>query len=111
MLFSCIYWSTQIFHLAYFNINIAISESFVINDKAVLKTKCVAGDTGLVMALSTLKILSYNVWFQDLMIDKRMDALGDIIQLHAPDVICSRCVIWVSSHRSSPLNCLSYLCS
>jgi tyrosyl-DNA phosphodiesterase 2 len=52
------------------------------------KTECVAGDTGLVMALSTLKILSYNVWFQDLEIDKRMEALGDVIQLHAPDVIC-----------------------
>ena len=48
-----------------------------------------AGDTGLVMALcTTLKILSYNVWFGDVEIDKRIEALGDIIQLHAPDVIC-----------------------
>ncbi|THG18465.1 hypothetical protein TEA_013757 [Camellia sinensis var. sinensis] len=37
----------------------------------------------------TLKILSYNVWFrEDLEMHKRMKALGDLIQLHSPDLIC-----------------------
>ncbi|THG18466.1 hypothetical protein TEA_013758 [Camellia sinensis var. sinensis] len=37
----------------------------------------------------TLKILSYNVWFrEDLEMDERMEALGDLIQLHSPNVIC-----------------------
>ncbi|RZC65680.1 hypothetical protein C5167_009367, partial [Papaver somniferum] len=39
--------------------------------------------------LHTLKVLSYNVWFnEDLELHKRMKALGDLIQLHTPDVIC-----------------------
>ncbi|PSR98417.1 Tyrosyl-DNA phosphodiesterase [Actinidia chinensis var. chinensis] len=37
----------------------------------------------------TLKILSYNVWFrEDLEMHKRMKALGDLIQLHSPHLIC-----------------------
>ncbi|CAH1448269.1 unnamed protein product [Lactuca virosa] len=36
-----------------------------------------------------LKILSYNVWFaEDIELRIRMRAIGDIIQLHTPDVIC-----------------------
>ncbi|KAJ0450259.1 putative endonuclease/exonuclease/phosphatase [Helianthus annuus] len=39
--------------------------------------------------LQTLKILSYNVWFaEDIELRIRMRAIGDIIQLHNPDVIC-----------------------
>ncbi|KAI3823864.1 hypothetical protein L1987_05309 [Smallanthus sonchifolius] len=39
--------------------------------------------------LKTLKILSYNVWFaEDIELRIRMRAIGDIIQLHNPDVIC-----------------------
>ncbi|KAI3986720.1 hypothetical protein MKX01_014258 [Papaver californicum] len=39
--------------------------------------------------LHTLKVLSYNIWFnEDLELHKRMNALGDLIQLHTPDVIC-----------------------
>ncbi|KAJ4829103.1 hypothetical protein Tsubulata_033658 [Turnera subulata] len=39
--------------------------------------------------LKSFKILSYNVWFrEDLELHKRMKALGDLIQLHSPDVIC-----------------------
>lgn len=40
------------------------------------------------MVSSAVKILSYNVWFGDLEIHKRMEALGELIQLHSPDVIC-----------------------
>ncbi|EEF43851.1 hydrolase, putative [Ricinus communis] len=41
------------------------------------------------IASSSFKILSYNVWFREaLEVHKRMKALGDIIQLHSPDVIC-----------------------
>ncbi|PWA81870.1 endonuclease/exonuclease/phosphatase family protein [Artemisia annua] len=37
----------------------------------------------------TLKILSYNVWFtENIELRIRMRAIGDIIQLHSPDVIC-----------------------
>ncbi|OIT21096.1 hypothetical protein A4A49_40752 [Nicotiana attenuata] len=35
-----------------------------------------------------LKILTYNVWFADIEMPKRMEALGDLIVLHSPDVIC-----------------------
>uniref|UniRef100_A0A7N0TMV8 RanBP2-type domain-containing protein n=1 Tax=Kalanchoe fedtschenkoi TaxID=63787 RepID=A0A7N0TMV8_KALFE len=36
-----------------------------------------------------LKIMSYNVWFrEDLEVHARMRAIGDLIQLHSPDIIC-----------------------
>ncbi|KAI3680521.1 hypothetical protein L6452_35292 [Arctium lappa] len=39
--------------------------------------------------LRTLKILSYNVWFaEDIELRVRMRAIGNIIQLHSPNVIC-----------------------
>ncbi|CAL5345675.1 unnamed protein product [Camellia sinensis] len=45
--------------------------------------------TGMGIASRTLKILSYNVSFrEDLEMDKRMEAIGDLIQLHSPDLIC-----------------------
>ncbi|KAA3478545.1 Tyrosyl-DNA phosphodiesterase 2 [Gossypium australe] len=38
---------------------------------------------------ASLKILSYNVWFrEDLEVHKRMKAIGDLIQLHSPDILC-----------------------
>ncbi|MQM15774.1 hypothetical protein Taro_048725 [Colocasia esculenta] len=39
-------------------------------------------------AHSVLKILSYNVWSEDIMLQDRMDAIGDLIQEHSPDLIC-----------------------
>ncbi|XP_047958953.1 uncharacterized protein LOC125204358 [Salvia hispanica] len=37
----------------------------------------------------TWKLLSYNVWFrEDVEMHKRMRAIGDLIELHAPDVMC-----------------------
>ncbi|KAK1557058.1 hypothetical protein Q3G72_017128 [Acer saccharum] len=39
--------------------------------------------------LSSLKILSYNVWLrEDVEMHRRMKAIGDLIQLHSPDLIC-----------------------
>ncbi|KAK4348047.1 hypothetical protein RND71_034386 [Anisodus tanguticus] len=35
-----------------------------------------------------LKILTYNVWFADIEMPKRMKALGGLIAMHSPDVIC-----------------------
>lgn len=36
-----------------------------------------------------LKILTYNVWFrEDLEMHERMKAIGDLIELHSPDIIC-----------------------
>jgi tyrosyl-DNA phosphodiesterase 2 len=49
----------------------------------------VAEDTGSGTVSSSLKILSYNVWFrEDLEMHKRMKALGDLIEQHSPDLIC-----------------------
>ncbi|CAA2965199.1 tyrosyl-DNA phosphodiesterase 2 [Olea europaea subsp. europaea] len=46
-------------------------------------------DTHLGTKPKTTKILSYNVWFrEDLEVQKRMKSLGDLIQLHLPNVIC-----------------------
>ncbi|PHU24882.1 hypothetical protein BC332_03214 [Capsicum chinense] len=50
-------------------------------------------EQGLAKTFSTskskmLKILTYNVWFADIEMHKRMKALGDLIALHSPDVIC-----------------------
>ena len=42
----------------------------------------------LCMVSSTLKILNYNIWIAELERDKRMEAVGELIQLHSPDVIC-----------------------
>ncbi|KAK3021720.1 hypothetical protein RJ639_046066 [Escallonia herrerae] len=54
------------------------NKAVVISDEV-----CPATDIG------KLKILSYNVWFrEDLELHKRMEALGDLIQLHSPDLIC-----------------------
>lgn len=40
-----------------------------------------------------LKILTYNVWFADIEMHKRMKAIGDLIVLHTPDVICFQVII------------------
>jgi hypothetical protein len=90
MLFSFIYWShlTQIFYLAYQFVNLDMLESLVVNDNKFLKTAFVAEKNRLRMVSSTLKILSYNIWLEDLEMKKRMEALGELIQLHSPDVIC-----------------------
>ncbi|XP_011046947.1 PREDICTED: tyrosyl-DNA phosphodiesterase 2 isoform X8 [Populus euphratica] len=46
-------------------------------------------DTNSIAVFGSLKILSYNVWFRaDLEMHGRMEALGELIQLHSPDVIC-----------------------
>lgn len=47
-------------------------------------------------AFSTFKVLSYNVWFrEDLELQKRMKAIGDLVQLHSPDFICFQVSIFV----------------
>ncbi|XP_023645951.1 tyrosyl-DNA phosphodiesterase 2 [Capsella rubella] len=47
----------------------------------------VASDSGT--SLSCLKILTYNVWFrEDLELKPRMRAIGHLIQLHSPHLIC-----------------------
>lgn len=40
-----------------------------------------------------LKILTYNVWFADIEMHKRMKAIGDLIMLHTPDVICFQVIV------------------
>lgn len=53
------------------------------------KSVTMKGDFKPESASRSLKILSYNVWFrEDLELYKRMQALGDLIQLHSPDLIC-----------------------
>ncbi|CAH8251980.1 unnamed protein product [Arabidopsis lyrata] len=52
-----------------------------------IETKGVASDSGT--PLTCLKILSYNVWFrEDLELNLRMRAIGHLIQLHSPHLIC-----------------------
>ncbi|XP_015696987.2 uncharacterized protein LOC102705849 [Oryza brachyantha] len=37
----------------------------------------------------TFKIMTYNVWIrEDIELRRRLDALGELIQLHSPDLIC-----------------------
>ena len=48
---------------------------------------------------TSLKILSYNVWFrEDLEVHKRMKAIGDLIQLHSPDLICFQVCYSINFH-------------
>ncbi|KAI8000215.1 Kinesin-like protein KIN-13A [Camellia lanceoleosa] len=58
------------------------------------------------IASRTLKILSYNVSFrEDLEMDKRMEAIGDLIQLHSPDLICFQLSkLAVKSYIRQPFN-------
>ncbi|KAF7811181.1 tyrosyl-DNA phosphodiesterase 2 [Senna tora] len=52
-------------------------------------SKAINDTEDLGKAFSSLKILSYNVWFrEDLEVYKRMKAIGDLIQQHSPDLIC-----------------------
>ncbi|KAH6787766.1 hypothetical protein C2S52_007318 [Perilla frutescens var. hirtella] len=49
----------------------------------------VAGESHLCSESKLWKFLSYNVWFrEDVEMHKRMRALGNLIDLHSPDVIC-----------------------
>ncbi|CAK9146866.1 unnamed protein product [Ilex paraguariensis] len=57
--------------------------------KSANKAALVSDETYSGKDFATWKILSYNVWFrEDLEMHKRMKALGDLIQLHSPDLIC-----------------------
>ncbi|XP_059624268.1 uncharacterized protein LOC132267196 [Cornus florida] len=57
--------------------------------KSSNKAVKLSGETYSGADIRSLKILSYNVWFrEDLEMHKRMKALGDLIQLHSPDLIC-----------------------
>ncbi|KAL5775331.1 hypothetical protein ACOSP7_012888 [Xanthoceras sorbifolium] len=61
----------------------------VVTVKGDTNSLAVKEDANSEPGLSSLKILSYNVWFrEDLEMHKRMKAIGDLIQLHSPDVIC-----------------------
>ncbi|KAI9128414.1 hypothetical protein K1719_001407 [Acacia pycnantha] len=56
--------------------------------KASRKEIQISAAEDLGKSLSSLKILSYNVWFrEDLEVHKRMKAIGDLIQHHNPDLI------------------------
>ncbi|KAK6932292.1 Endonuclease/exonuclease/phosphatase [Dillenia turbinata] len=53
------------------------------------KNVTLSGATDVELTLSSVKILSYNVWFrEDLEIFERMRAIGELIKMHSPDVIC-----------------------
>ncbi|XVE87766.1 hypothetical protein DITRI_Ditri19aG0014100 [Diplodiscus trichospermus] len=57
--------------------------------KASNKAMAIKNYTVSGAAEASLKILSYNVWFrEELEVQKRMKAIGDLIQLHSPDLIC-----------------------
>ncbi|KAL6894604.1 hypothetical protein ACP4OV_008702 [Aristida adscensionis] len=47
------------------------------------------GNSNIHLDKKTVKIMTYNVWFrEDLDLIRRMDAIGDLIWLHSPDLIC-----------------------
>ncbi|KAL1537315.1 glucan endo-1,3-beta-D-glucosidase [Salvia divinorum] len=47
------------------------------------------GEAHLSSESKTWKLLSYNVWFrEDLEMHKRMRAIGSLVELHSPDVMC-----------------------
>ncbi|PWA65502.1 endonuclease/exonuclease/phosphatase family protein [Artemisia annua] len=57
--------------------------------KSTDKALVTSDETWSKVDVKTLKILSYNIWFaEDVEIHIRMRTIGDIIQLHSPDVIC-----------------------
>lgn len=63
----------------------AANEVLDVESSAMLVTS----GTNLAPESKTWKILSYNVWFrEDLEMHGRMKALGNLIELHSPDVIC-----------------------
>lgn len=55
-----------------------------------LKTECLStGNSETHLDKKTIKIMTYNVCFrEDLELCRRMDALGDLIKHHSPDLIC-----------------------
>lgn len=60
--------------------------------------------------LRPLKVLTYNVWFrEDLELHKRMKAIGDLIQLHSPDVICLQVISLSVSYTIRSID-ETYLC-
>ncbi|KAM7265466.1 hypothetical protein ACFE04_003149 [Oxalis oulophora] len=57
--------------------------------KALANVVSVKDDSDSKVGSKPIKILSYNVWFrEDLELYMRMKAIGDLIQLHSPDIIC-----------------------
>ncbi|TXG46993.1 hypothetical protein EZV62_026287 [Acer yangbiense] len=49
--------------------------------------------------LSSLKILSYNVWLrEDVEMHRRMKAISDLIQLHSPDLVCFQTCCFVGGY-------------
>ncbi|XP_015063827.1 uncharacterized protein LOC107009074 [Solanum pennellii] len=59
--------------------------------KAIEQSDSVEQELGKTFSTSkskVLKILTYNVWFADIEMNKRMKAIGNLISLHKPDVIC-----------------------
>ncbi|KAJ9169121.1 hypothetical protein P3X46_020583 [Hevea brasiliensis] len=93
-------------------------QGFGASNKSVTVAK---EDTSSSATLSSFKILSYNVWFrEELELNKRMKAIGDLIQLHSPDVICFQEVTpniydifrqssWWKAYRCSVANEVAYL--
>lgn len=58
-----------------------------------------AGETHAQPLSKTFKFLSYNIWFhEELEMHNRMKALGNLIRLHSPDVICFQVSIYLSFH-------------
>ncbi|VFQ88612.1 unnamed protein product [Cuscuta campestris] len=61
-----------------------MNESLGDREKASSKTSL-----GMMGESRVLKILTYNVWFrEDLEMHKRMEAIGELVQLHSPHIIC-----------------------
>ncbi|KAL3627462.1 hypothetical protein CASFOL_028825 [Castilleja foliolosa] len=58
-------------------------------NKAVETKSLATSETNQSSESKTWKVLSYNIWFrEDLEMRERVRAMGNLIELHSPDVIC-----------------------
>ncbi|KAK3150050.1 hypothetical protein QOZ80_3AG0227120 [Eleusine coracana subsp. coracana] len=63
-----------------------IGNSDIHMDKKAVK---IIGDSNTHLGKKTVKIMTYNVWFrEEVQLKRRMNALGNLIQHHSPDLIC-----------------------
>ncbi|KAL8143836.1 hypothetical protein V2J09_016868 [Rumex salicifolius] len=66
-----------------------VTDKAEVDNESVSTIKKHSGSDTSSNGLSSIKILSYNVWFrEDLNLEERMEAIGNLIHLHSPHIIC-----------------------
>ncbi|KAI3958635.1 hypothetical protein MKW98_030300 [Papaver atlanticum] len=67
---------------------IRLKSSEIRGTRSLEKEEALLGMKNKQSPWDTFKVLSYNICFWDLELRERMEAIGDLIQLHSPDVVC-----------------------